>query len=116
MDDTLYNELSSLVFTTLKLDCPVMSGNMKSHIEIDAVGNGFTRISVSGPSYDIDEWNKTGAIVHTNEYDYAVSVNNVGAFMGKSKKSKHWANKSVVKSCRAIATKYDAEVIVNVEL
>ena len=114
--DTLYEELTMLVFTTLQLDCPVMSGNMKNHIEYEEVGDDFTRISVSGPSYDIDTWKKTGKIEYTDEYDYAVSVNEVGAFMGKSTKSRHWANKSIVKVCRIIAKEYKAEVIVNVGL
>ena len=114
--DTLYEELTMLVFTALQLDCPVMSGNMKNHIEYEEVGSDFTRIGISGPSYDIATWKKTGSIEHTGEYDYAVSVNNVGAFMGKSTKSRHWANKSIVKACRTIANVYGAEVIVNVEL
>lgn len=114
--DTLYEELTMLVFTTLQLDCPVMSGNMKSHIGYEEFGSDFTRIAVSGPSYDIETWKRTGSIEHTGEYDYAVSVNEVGAFMGRSKKSRHWANRSVVKACRTIAESYNAEVIVNVEL
>lgn len=114
--DTLYEELAMLVFTGLQLDCPVLSGNMQNHIEYEEVGSDFTRICVSAPSYELNTWKKTGKIKYTNEYDYAVSVNNVGAFMGRSTKSKHWANKSIVKSCRAIAQNYNAEVIVNVEL
>ena len=114
--DTLFEELTMLVFTALKLDCPVMSGNMKSGIEYDDIQDDFARIVVSAPSYDISYWKKTGIIEHTDSYNYAVSVNNVGAFMGRSKKSKHWANKSVVKACRAVASAYNAEVIVDVGL
>lgn len=114
--DTLYQELVSLVYSTLLLDCPVMSGNMQHHIEHEEVGVNFTRISVSGPSYDINKWRTTGNIEYNGKYDYAVSVNSVGAFGGRSKKSKHWANKSIVKACRAVASSHGAEVIVNVEL
>ena len=114
--DTLYEELTMLVFTSLQLDCPVLSGNMQHHIEYEEIGSNFSRISVSGPSYDINTWRKTGAIEYNGEYDYAVSVNEVGAFLGRSKKSRHWANKSIVKACRTIAKIYGAEVIVNVEL
>lgn len=116
MQDTLFNELMSLVYTTLKLDCPVLSGNMQNHIEYEEVSTNFARIGVSGPSYDFEKWVKTGVIEHTNQYDYAVSVNNVGAFMGRNTRSKHWANRSIVKACRAVAFKYGAEVVVNVEL
>ena len=116
MRDDLFNELNSLIYTTLKLDCPVLSGNMQSHINIEETTDDFTRISVSGPSYDGKKWRKTGIIEHDGKYDYAVSVNALGAFYGRSKKSKHWANKSIVKVCQIIAAKYNAEVIVNVGL
>lgn len=114
--DSLYNELVSLVFTTLQLDCPVLSGNMKNNITTEEIGLNWARLSISGPSYDMSVFRKRGAVIHTWEYDYAVSVNNVGAFNGRSTKSKHWANKSLVKACRTIANKYGAEVVVNVEL
>ena len=114
--DTLYQELTMLVFTTLLIDCPVMSGNMQHHIEYEEVGSDFTRIAVSGPSYDITQWKKTGEIELDGRYDYAISVNEVGAFGGRSRKSKHWANRAIAKACRAIASSYNAEVIVNVEL
>lgn len=114
--DSLYAELVSLVYSTLLLDCPVMSGNMQHHIEHEEVGSNFTRISISGPSYDISKWRTTGEIEHDGKYDYAVSVNNVGAFAGRSKKSRHWANKAIVKACRMVGALHGAEVIVNVEL
>ena len=114
--DTLYEELTMLVFTCLQIDCPVMSGNMQHNIRYEDVGSKETRISVSGPSYSIPYWKKTGIIEHTGQYDYAISVNEVGAFNGRSKKSRHWANKSVVNACKAIAPSYDAEVVVDVEL
>ena len=114
--DTLFEELAMIVFTALQLDCPVLSGNMGHHIEYEEVGDKFARIAVSGPSYDVKKWEKTGSIEFTHEYDYAISVNKVGAFGGRSTKSKHWANRSVVKACQAIANAHNAEVIVNVEL
>lgn len=114
--DNLYTELVSLVYTNLELDCPVLSGNMRNNITHEEIGQNYTKLSVAGPSYDTNLWRKKGVVVHTYEYDYAVSVNNVGAFNGRSTKSKHWANKSIAKACRAIAQKYNAEVVVNVEL
>lgn len=113
-NDTLYTELVSLVYSTLLLDCPVMSGNMQHHIEHEEVGSDFTRISISGPSYDIKKWRTTGEIEYDGEYDYAVSVNNVGAFNGRSTKSKHWVQKALLKACNAVASAYGAEVINNV--
>lgn len=115
-NDSLHEELTMLISSTLELDCPVLSGNMSSHINMEELGENFARISISGPSYDLKEYRNTGRIVYTNRYDYAISVNEVGAFLGRSIRSRHWANKSVVKACRAIANRYNAEVIVNVEL
>lgn len=114
--DSLHEELTMLVMSSLEIDCPVLSGNMASHIATEEMGNGFSRIGISGPSYDLKEYNKTGRIVYNGRYDYAISVNNVGAFNGTSVKSRHWANRAVEKACRIIASKYNAEVIVNVEL
>ena len=114
--DTLYQELTMLVYTTLRLDCPIMSGNMQNHIDFEEIGNDFARIGISGPSYDVETWKRTGQIEYNGKYDYAVSVNEVGAFMGRSQRSKHWVNKSLVKACRIVAQEYNAEVIVNVEL
>ena len=115
-NDNIFTELTTLLATTLNLDCPILSGNMSHNIQIDSIAEKEGIISVSGPSYDMTEWRKTGVIRHNDKYDYAVSVNNVGAFGGRSTKSKHWVNKTCEKVCQIIAKQYDAEVIVNVEL
>lgn len=111
MEINLVQDLTSLVLSSLRLDCPVLSGNMKTFISIESVSQDEITISISGPSYDLALWKKTGQIVHDNEYDYAVSVNDKGAFGGKSKKSKHWANKSIVKACQIKANEWGAEVV-----
>lgn len=117
MQDTLFTKLVALVFAQLGNDCPVLSGNMSSHISYGSISPSEALIIVSGPSYDLSEWRKNRRIVLTNEFDYASSVNNLGAFMGKSKKSKHWANKSVVRACQIFAAEYpNMEVINNVAI
>lgn len=115
-NDNLLQELSMLVLISLQMDSPVLSGSMKNHIELVEMAGNVARIKISAPSYDIAKWRKTGMIEYTGEYDYAVSVNNVGAFSGRSTKSRHWVNKSLNKICRIIANQYGAEVINNVEL
>lgn len=110
----MYQELIVLIYSTLLIDCPVMSGNMQHHIEWEEVGKDFARIVIKAPSYDIKEWMRTGNIEHDGKYDYAVSVNEVGAFNGRSKKSQHWVDKAVKKACETIAGLYGAEVINNV--
>lgn len=111
----LFQELSSLVLTSLKLDCPILSGNMRANISFQPNSATESQIIISAPSYDTALWEKTGKIEYNGKYDYAVSVNNVGAFGGKSKKSKHWVNKSLEKACKVIGSLYDAEVVVDVD-
>lgn len=110
----MYQELIVLIYSTLLIDCPVLSGNMQHHIEWEEVGHDFARIVIKGPSYDIHKWMTTGEIERDGKYDYAVSVNEVGAFNGRSKKSKHWVDKAIDKACNTIASIYGAEVIRNV--
>jgi len=112
----LFDELQTLVYTCLVMDSPVLSGNMQNHINYEGFQGDECILSVSGPSYDMKKWKKTKQIVLTNEYDYAISVNRLGAFGGRSTKSRHWANRSIVKAVEAIAPMYNAEVIVDVEL
>lgn len=109
-------KLAVLVLTGLKLDSPVLSGNMKSHINIESVSDSEIVLSISGPSYDLPKWEETGQIIYTNEYDYALSVDTLGAFGGKSKKSKRWIEKSLKKSCDIKANEWEAEVVCNVQL
>lgn len=116
MEDNLVDIITLLVASTLQIDCPVLSGNMQTYVKVENIRPESALISVSGPSYDLKKWRKEGIIEHTGKYDYAVSVNNLGAFWGKSTKSKHWANRSIVNACKSIAQSYNAEVIVDVEL
>lgn len=115
-ENDLFNELTMLVYTNLQLDCPILSGNMSSHIEIEDLQDKYAVISISGPSYDLKKWAKEGVIEYTGEFDYAISVNNVGAFGGRSEKSKHWANRSIANAIKIIGQIYNAEVVIDVEL
>lgn len=106
----MFEELVLLVFNCLRMDCPVLSGNMQQHIDIETIGNRYTKIVVSGPSYDQKTFRKTGQIVLTNEYDYAIAVNSMGAF-GKHNKSEKWVNRSLLRTCQVVAGGYGAKVI-----
>lgn len=116
MKDDLFTHLTFLVFNNLKMECPILSGNMLNHIKIEDIQPKFVRIAIAGPSYDLRKWRQEGVIEYTGLYDYAVSVNNVGAFGGRSTKSRHWANRTIVNACKVIGQIYNAEVVVNVEL
>lgn len=113
MQDTLFAELKSLVHEVVKLDCPILSGNMKTYIKVESIGQKEMTISISGPSYDFNKWKKTGIIQHTGEYDYAISVNKLGAFFGRSQKSKHWLNKALNKACNIVAANNEGVEIIN---
>ena len=113
MQDTLFAELKSLVHEVVKLDCPILSGNMKAYIKIESIGQNEMTISISAPSYDLKKWKKTGVIQHTGEYDYAISVNKLGAFWGRSRKSQYWLNKSLNKACNIVAANNEGVEVVN---
>lgn len=112
--DTLYEELVMLVYSGLRENSPVLSGNMLAHIEYANIDDNETTIVISGPSYDLEEWEKTKQIILTNEYDYALWVNKFGAF-GTGNKSKHWVNRALVDRASVVASDYDAELIVDIE-
>ena len=109
-------QLSGLIKMFLQSESPILSGNMQSSIKFKDYVLGKATIEISGKSYNISKWEETGKIEYTGEYDYAISVNKVGAFGGRSKKSKHWANKSVVNSVKQLASVFGYEVIVDVDI
>lgn len=106
----------------LESTCPVLSGNMKAHLEITEIGTNSITICVSAPFYDLNEWRKSGAIIYTgspkkwpNMTDYALWVNDKGAF-GKGNKSKHWINRVSYQAANLIANTIGAIVINNLDL
>lgn len=113
-EDEIFIRLTELVFTTLGLDCPILSGNMQHHIDYEDKQDDYVQIVISAPSYDIAKWQKTGMIEYNGKFDYALSVNQVGAFNGRSKKSKHWVDKAIEKCCKAIGSEFNAKVSINV--
>lgn len=113
----LMEELYSLVVTSLMLNSPRLSGNMKNHIKTKEISNHRVIIEIEAPFYDAKMWQKYKTIVYTGppkKYpgvtDYAYWVNVVGAF-GKHNKSEHWINRTLDDTCRAVAGEYNAEVI-----
>ncbi len=108
-------KLVNLVSMELSVNCPVLSGNMKSNIEITDIKDNEITICISAPFYDLKEWKKTGIIKHTGKTiyektDYAMWVNNIGAF-GRHNKSQYWCNRSIYNSVNTIANEIGAIVI-----
>lgn len=115
MDAELLIKLVNLVSTELSINCPVLSGNMKSNLEITDIKENEITICISAPFYDLKEWKKTGVIKHTGKEvlgktDYAMWVNKLGAF-GRKNKSQYWVNRSVFSSTTTIANEIGAIVI-----
>lgn len=117
-DVNILMKIANLVMTELSINCPVLSGNMKSHIEITEIGDDEITICISAPFYDLKEWKKSGVInyigspkKYPNFTDYAMWVNKMGAF-GRHNKSQYWANRAVYNSASTIANEMDA-ILVN---
>lgn len=110
-------KLYNLVDENLYLSCPVMSGNMRHHIDVNTVlkDDEEVEIVISAPFYDLKEWQKnhrvkfTGAIVN-GKHDYAYWVNALGAF-ARGGRDVHWVNRAIYEACCTLASEIGAEVI-----
>lgn len=108
-----FERLVETVYSNLKKDCPVLSGNMKAHIKVIEKDNKHAIIEISGPSYDMHELEENRDFIYTGG-DYAYSVNKEGTFGGRSTKSKGWVNRSLINSCNSVAPSLDAKVKVKI--
>ena len=100
----------------LPISCPVLSGNMKSHISIVEVKDREATICIEAPFYDVAEFERTGKLVYIGSpqkypdvTDYAMWVNEKGAF-GKHNKSQFWVNRVCNEVAETIASEIGAEV------
>lgn len=113
-------KLTNLLFSTLITSSPVLSGNMKSLIQIDSYGSSESSIVIDAPFYDMKKWKKDGVVIHTGVriYDksaYAEWVNAIGAF-GTHNKSMHWVNRACFEVAQIIANEIGGIVINELEL
>lgn len=115
--DKIVEKLYTLLEDDLYLSCPVLSGNMRHHIDINTVlpEDKEVNIVISAPFYNVKEWEKNHRIVFTGEvikgkHDYAQWVNDLGPF-GKSGRSQHWVNRVCYEVCTAVANEIGAEVV-----
>ena len=118
--DNSVEKFTSLLFGVLLTSSPVLSGNMKSFIQITDYSENECRIVIDAPFYDESKWNKEKVIVHTGELvkgksAYAEWVNKSGGF-GTHNKSEHWVNRACVEVANIIANEIGAEVINELEL
>lgn len=118
--DSILQKLFALTFSDLVIESPVMSGNMKAHIDIGKVSDDEIEIIISAPFYDVEKWKKTGRIEYTRESkngvtDYANWVNEMGGF-GRHNSSEHWVNRVLYECSQAIANECGGEVINELQL
>ena len=111
----IVEKLHSLLHFDLVLNSPVLSGNMKSWIELGDITPDTREIVIFAPFYDMKKWEKEHTIFYTGEIidgksDYAQEVNDMGAF-GRHNKSEHWVNRCCVEVARAIANEIGGIVI-----
>lgn len=113
----ILEQLYTLLNENLYLSCPVLSGNMRSHIDMNTVlkDSEEVEIVISAPFYDLKEWEKNKRIVFTGDivngmHDYAYWVNALGAF-GKGGRDVNWVHRAIYEVCCAIAGEHNAVVI-----
>lgn len=116
MDRTV-EKIAILLEDDLYLSCPVLSGNMRHHIDLNTMlqSDEEAVIVISAPFYDQKEWEKNHKIVFTGKsvngkHDYAEWVNAIGPF-GRAGRSTHWVNRSIYEVVTAIANEIGAEVV-----
>lgn len=110
-----FQKLYSLLYGTLVMESPVLSGNMQSLIQLGYIGSTEANIIIEAPFYDMKLWKDKKVVVHTGKNkkgktDYASSVNAVGGF-GSHNKSENWVNRVCYDVCKVIAEEIGAEVI-----
>jgi len=113
-------KLASIVEQTLKITSPVLSGNMRSGIELESVSENEITISIKAPFYDLALWKKENTIKHTGKSyngitNYAMWVNDLGAF-GRGNKSMHWVNRALNDAVSVYGNEIGAVVINELEL
>lgn len=111
----LVEKMHALLFSTLVISSPMLSGNMKAHIKVE-VSNGSERsIIIDAPFYDLKRWRADKTVVHTGAViegrtAYAEWVNRLGAF-NRHNKSEGWVDRAILEAAYAIAGEIGAEVI-----
>lgn len=109
-------KIYSMLYCYLITNSPVLSGNMRSMIQLGQIGSDYAQIIIDAPFYDAKQWNKNKTVVHTGITDkygktaYAQYVNDYGAF-GTRNKSMYWVNRACNNISEIIASEIGATVI-----
>lgn len=109
-------EMTRDIVQQLIKEAPVMSGNLRKGIKARRTGNGlWWKITISGKSYDVRYWLCTKRVRRNGKLDYALWLNEVGAFgrgrRNKSKSTIHWVDKILLQNVASHASKWKANVV-----
>ena len=111
---TIMEDLYILLQNALKVNCPILSGNMKSGIRVKSMNENEIVLEIEAKFYDVAEYERSRKIVYTGENkngitDYAEMVNREGAF-GTHNKSENWVDDTCLDVCNVIARKYGGDI------
>jgi hypothetical protein len=117
-EELLVRQLGTFVRNSLIQNCPVLTGNLVSHIKFTSYNEHSANIKMSGINYNATRWRETDVFRYyskasgSNRYfDYANWLNIFGAF-GRGRKDVGWVNKAVLNAVRSFAGSYNARIII----
>lgn len=115
----IMEKIYNLLMSVLQNEAPMLSGNLKSQIELVKVDEDSYTIAISPQFYDVARWKKDGVLHFTGnkngKQSYAQWVNDLGGF-ATGNASKHFANRSCNNACIMVASEYGIQVINELEL
>lgn len=121
-NELLVRQLGTFVRNSLIQNCPVLTGNLVSHIKFTSYNENSANIKMSGLNYNSTRWRETdvfryykkGALNSKGQnmrFDYANWLNIYGAF-GRGGKDIGWVNRAVLSAVRSFAGSYNASIII----
>jgi len=117
-NELVVRQLGTFVRNSLIQNCPVLTGNLVSHIKFTSYNETSANIKMSGMNYNADLWRQRDVIKHYGKsagtdkrFDYANWLNIYGAF-GRGRRDVGWVNKAVLSAVRSFASAYNASIII----
>lgn len=121
-EELLVRQLGTFVRNSLIQNCPVLTGNLVSHIKFTSYNEHSANIKMSGINYNATRWRETDVFRYYKKdyknskgknmrFDYANWLNIYGAF-GRGRRDIGWVNNAVLSAVRSFAGAYNASIII----
>jgi hypothetical protein len=121
-EELLVRQLGTFVRDSLIQNCPVLTGNLVSHIKFTSYSEHTANIKMSAMNYNTRKWKTYDVMRFYNDYasnrkgqylrfDYANWLNIYGAF-GRGRRDIGWVNNAVLSAVRSFAGAYNASIII----